>query len=175
MSGFNCRLLCALLISGLVLTEAVTAGRVKIDVSETAAMSETVEGPASSIALRFAVTAIPEGVTVDRATLYVPVNSDSTFGSHVEVSIAPAAETWSASAVPQRLELSTVDTTRTFNFCETGADATLEIDVTQIVRLWMSERLPNHGFVASVVGNDDREFSLSDGVERASLIVFYSR
>lgn len=131
----------------------------------------------SAFAVKFDLSEIPRGVFIDLAELRVQLDTDTTLGKNISVIVHPAHSAWNASAQPSQSKPASSDTLFVNNFVPTGDDKPLEVNVTELVRLWQNGALDNNGFVLSVRNNDEKKVSLqeSGGSFEAVLSIHYSK
>lgn len=131
----------------------------------------------SAFALKFDISEIPDGMYIDLAELRLQLDTDTTLGKNISMIVHPAHSAWNASALPSQSKPATSDTMFVNNFVPTGDDKSLEVNVTELVRLWQNGALDNNGFVLSVRNNDEKKVSLreSGGSFEAVLSIHYSK
>jgi hypothetical protein len=168
----------ALLMASLILfTGQVKAGHLDLTPGEVLATKQTSNKPVSGGALKFDLSNIPEGSRIDLAELNLVVSSDTGLGQTLEVFAGASTESWSGSLTPMPGKIQTVDTLLASAYVATGENQTVQIDVTELVRLWFTGKLPNNGLSITIPVDGTKVFTLAatGGQVTARLSIFFSR
>ena len=153
------------------------AGHIDLKPIGFVATTEASDKPISGGALTFDLSQIPKDSRIDLAELKLSVNSDTSLGKHVEVFVGAAITSWTSSLLPLTSKVATADSLLADNFLLTGDGQPVEIEVTDIVKLWHSGKLANNGFVISIPGDGRKGFAVATkGVDvEVCLSVFFSK
>jgi len=152
------------------------AGHALLEPAGSLALKAEEQSPASRIVVKFDLSSIPKDSRIDLAELIVTVNSDTALGKRAGVQVFAAESNWATAAVASTAEVATTDSLMMSSFVRTGEEQHLEINVTELVKLWREGKVENHGFVLMVRNNSDRLFAAKQtgaGIE-AHLRVFFS-
>jgi hypothetical protein len=154
----------------------VLAGHAILEPTGSLPLKADAQSPTNGFAVTFDLSSIPEGARIDLAELNVTVTSDTALGRHVSVLVYAGRSNWTPSALASTAEISTTDSLMMSNFVATGEDRHLEVNVTELVRLWCLGQLDNNGFVLLLRNNADHLFAAAQsGAEvDATLKVFFS-
>lgn len=172
----NRHILGAILLTALVAVGA-KAGEVTISADGHLPLKHSDIDLPHAIAVRFDLSSIPSGATIDLAEITVSLDADTALGKNILVLAHGALSSWTPSEIPTLDNLVTCDSILSSNFSGTGDNQTAEINVTEIVRLWHAGTLENKGLYLSVDRNtENRGVALhsENGVPQAALKVYYS-
>ncbi len=166
----------AFILSALMVLSAANAhaGSIVLSPESAAVVQKSVTGPVVSGALKFDFSAIPKDAKIDLAELTLTLDIDTTLGQSVSIYLGAATDSWSDGAL-KTSAIASSDSLFANALIETGLDRKLEINLTELVSLWHSGKLPNNGLIVSVPGNESKQVAM-DGLPKASvkLTVFYT-
>lgn len=166
----------AFILSALVVFSVASAhaGSIVLRPESAAVVQKSVTGPAVSGALKFDLSAIPKDAKIDLAELTLILDIDTTLGKSVSIYLGAATDSWSDGAL-KTSAIASSDSLYANAIIETGQSQALEINLTELVILWHSGKIPNNGLVLSIPGNDSKQVAIN-GVPKASvaLTVFFS-
>lgn len=139
-------------------------------------LQHTAVGPVSAAAFKFDLSQLPEGARIDLAELQIRLDTDTSSTNAMSISFGLASADWVHTAVTLDDQVATSDSLFVTALIEPGSDRAVEVDLTELVKLWHSATVENHGIVVSSPGNELRQVRLGGIVpsESATLTIFYT-
>ncbi len=142
---------------------------------ETKGTSEKIDvwnlpGERKTAFIQFDLSQIPKGRTIKRALLNLWVYEIRDPGT---IGFSAVIGSWTESQLTYRTAASLSLIPRfTQNVAEADEDKYIQIDVTEIVNLWLSGQLPNHGLAIEALGNSvvRAEFHSKDALTNPSFL-----
>jgi len=171
-------ILLLVLISVSVMGAAVSAEHLTLSASSYLSVQRSgADGPHAAL-ISFDLSSIPDSVRIELAELEISVDVDTLLGSPVEVTVYAAMSSWTPSIIPTGDSIAITDTLLSAGLVASGQAQPMAVNVTDLMRMWVSGDLDNYGVYLAVAGNSERRgFSVSGeaGARQARLSIYYSK
>lgn len=164
----------------LLLGGSAFAGHLSIEPTSFVATRNAQDSLPNEFAVQYDLSGLPGDVRIDLAELVVSadIGSDQP-NALVDILVGPASTEWTGSVEVSTQPVPTTDSLTFIDVASVGQDSEININVTELVRQWLSERLDNNGLVIRLQQEGEVSSSLIVDTEgllpAAKLSVYFSK